>query len=61
MRPDLDPEAVFRMGLSVHGQILFLKSNSALVPLFRDKPYLDGDLESLTEHYSTFCLKGMGG
>jgi len=59
LRPDLDAEAGFRMGLSIHGQILFLKSNSALVPLFRDKPYLEVDLESLTDHYFTFCIKGM--
>ena len=59
LRPDLDAEAAFRMCLSVHGQILFLKSNSALVPLIRDMPYRDGDLESLTEHYFTFCLKGI--
>jgi len=59
LRPDLDAEAGFRMGLSVHGQILFLNSNSAMVPLFRDQPYFDGDLESLTDHYFTFCLKGI--
>jgi len=59
LRPDLDAEAVFRMCLSVHGQILFLNCNTAMVPLLRDQPYLDGDLESLTDHYYTFCLKGI--
>jgi HTH-type transcriptional dual regulator CecR, C-terminal domain len=59
LRPDLDAEAVFRMGLSIHGQILFLNCNTAMVPLLRDQPYLDGDLESLTEHYFTFCLNGI--
>jgi hypothetical protein len=59
LRPDLDAEAVIRMGLSVHGQILFLNSNPAMVPLLRDQPFRDGELESLTEHYFTFCLKGI--
>lgn len=59
LRPDLDGEAVFRMGLSVHGQILFLDCHSALVPLIRDQPYLDGELESLAEHCFNFCLKGI--
>ena len=59
LRPDLDAEAVIRMGLSVHGQILFLNGNPAMVPLLWDQPYRDGELDSLTEHYFTFCLKGI--
>jgi hypothetical protein len=59
IRPDLDAESVFRMGLSIHGQILFLNCNRAMVPLLRDHPYHDGELDSLTEHYFTFCLKGV--
>jgi hypothetical protein len=59
LRPDLDAEAVFRICLSVQGQILFPNCNAAMVSLLRGQPYLDGDLESLTEHYFTFCLKGI--
>jgi hypothetical protein len=59
LRPDLDAEAVFRMSLSVHGQILFLNGHPVMVPLLRERPYRDGELESLTEHYSSFCLKGI--
>lgn len=61
MRPDLDEESLLRMGLSIEGQILFLTCTPALLPLFRDQPYRQGELDSLAEHYTAFCLKGLAG
>lgn len=59
LRPDLDPESLFRMGTSIHGQLIFFLCHQELIPLLRGEPYSESDIESLCEHFSKFSLKGL--
>ena len=60
LRPDLDEEFRFRLGLSIHGQILFLHNHLELISLMRGNPYSGEDLDSLAEHFFQFSLRGLG-
>ncbi len=59
LRPELDPEDIFRMGMSIHGQLLFFFTHQRIVSLQRGEPYQDFDLEPLVEHFTRFTLLGV--
>jgi HTH-type transcriptional dual regulator CecR, C-terminal domain len=58
LRPDLNQEDIFRMGMSIHGQLLFFFNHQRIVSLLRGEPYQDFDLEPLVEHLARFSLLG---
>lgn len=58
--PDLDAEARFRMGMSVHAQLIWVHNHSELTRLLRGSAYTAADLESLSDHFIQFCLRGIG-
>ncbi len=60
LRPDLDPESLFRMGMSIHAQIIWLHNHAELTRLMRGKAYDLADLDSLAEHFIQFSLRGLG-
>ena len=58
LRPELGQEDIFRMGMSIHGQLLFFFAHQRIVSLQRGEPYQDFDLEPLVEHFAGFSLLG---
>jgi AcrR family transcriptional regulator len=60
LRPDLDPESLFRMGMSIHGQLLWMHNHAELTRLLRGEAYGLEDLDSLADHFIQFSLKGLG-
>lgn len=60
LRPDLDDEALMRMDISIHAQLVYLHNHTELVGLIRGTPYAEADLPSLLDHFVTFSLRGLG-
>lgn len=59
LRPDLDTENLFRMGMSVHGQLIFFLCHQEIIPMLRGNYYTESDIDSLCDHFSEFTLKGL--
>lgn len=60
LRSDLDEEALFLMGCSIHSQIMFFHRDMALIALLRKKAFGPEDLDRLTNHIAEFSLGGLG-
>lgn len=60
LRPDLDEESRYRMGISIQAQILFLHKNMEMIRLTRGAAYAAKDIDSLTDHLTLFSLRGLG-
>ncbi len=60
LRPDLDQEGLFRMGMSIHAQVIWMHNHVGLTHLLRGKAYGLEDLDSLAEHFIQFSLRGLG-
>ena len=60
LRPDLDPESLFRMGMSIHGQLIWMHNHAELTRLLRGTAYGLEDLDSLADHFIQFSLRGLG-
>lgn len=60
LRPDLDPERLFRMGMSIHAQLIWMHNHAQINRLLRGKAYGLEDLDSLAEHFIEFSLRGLG-
>jgi len=60
LRPDLDDEALFNMGVSIQGQIIHFRNSLGIIRLLRGSPDYPQDLEKLIQHYTDFSLRGLG-
>lgn len=60
LRPDLDTESIFRMGMSIHAQLIWIHNHAELTRLLRGEAYGLDDLESLADHFIQFSLRGLG-
>lgn len=60
LRPDLDTETLFRMGMSIHAQLIWMHNHAELTRLLRGEAYGLDDLESLAGHFIQFSLRGLG-
>jgi AcrR family transcriptional regulator len=60
LRPDLDEEARFLMGCSIHAQIMFFHRDMAMLSMLRGTPYGPQDIEALARHITEFSLRGLG-
>jgi len=60
LRPDLDPESLFRMSMSIQAQLIWMHNHAELTRLLRGKAYGSEDLDSLAEHFIQFSLRGLG-
>ena len=60
LRPDLDSECLFRMGMSIYAQMIWMHNHAELTRLLRGKAYGLEDLDSLAEHFIQFSLRGLG-
>jgi len=60
LRPDLDKESRYRMGMCIQAQILFLHKHMEVIRLTRGAAYAADDIDSLTDHLTQFSLRGLG-
>jgi AcrR family transcriptional regulator len=60
LRPDLEPEDLFRMGMSIHAQLIWMHNHAELTRILRGKSYGLEELDSLSEHFIQFSLRGLG-
>ena len=60
LRPDLDEEALFNMGVSIQGQIIHFRNSLGIIRLLRGSPDYPQDLEKHIQHYTDFSLRGLG-
>jgi AcrR family transcriptional regulator len=60
LRPDLDAESIFRMGMSIHAQLIWMHNHAELTRLLRGSAYDLDDLDSLADHFIQFSLRGLG-
>jgi TetR/AcrR family transcriptional regulator, regulator of cefoperazone and chloramphenicol sensitivity len=59
LRPDLDPENLFRMSMSINAQLIWMHNHMELTRLLRGTAYGPEDLDSLAEHFIQFSLRGL--
>ena len=60
LRPDLDEEALFAMGVSIQGQVIHFRNSLGIIRLIRGNPAYPEDLERVIRHYIDFSLRGLG-
>lgn len=60
LRPDLDEEALFSMGVSIQGQIIHFRNSLGIIRLIRGNPAYPEDLERVVQHHIDFSLRGLG-
>lgn len=60
LRPDLDEDALFAMGVSIQGQIIHFRNSLGIIRLIRGNPAYPEDLEKVIRHHIDFSLRGLG-
>lgn len=60
LRPDLDEDALFSMGVSIQGQIIHFRNSLGIIRLIRGNPAYPEDLEKVIQHHINFSLRGLG-
>lgn len=60
LRPDLDEDALFAMGVSIQGQMLHFRNSLGIMRLIRGNPAYPEDLEKVIRHHIDFSLRGLG-
>ena len=60
LRPDLDEEALFAMGVSIQGQVIHFRNSLGIIRLIRGNPGYPEDLEKVIQHHIDFSLRGLG-
>lgn len=60
LRPDLDEEALFAMGVSIQGQVIHFRNSLGIIRLIRGNPEYPEDLDRVIQHHIDFSLRGLG-
>jgi hypothetical protein len=60
LRPDLDEDALFAMGVSIHGLMIHFRNSLGIIRLFRGNPAYPEDLNKVIQHHIDFSLRGLG-
>jgi AcrR family transcriptional regulator len=60
LRPDLDEEELFTMGVSIQGLMLHFRNSLGIIRLIRGNPAYPEDLASVIQHHIDFSLRGLG-
>ncbi len=60
LRPDLNEEDLFAMGVSIQGQMLHFRNSLGIIRLIRGNPAYPEDLDRMIRHYIDFSLRGLG-
>jgi AcrR family transcriptional regulator len=60
LRPDLDEDALFAMGVSIQGLLIHFRNSLGIIRLIRGNPAYPEDLSKVIQHQIDFSLRGLG-
>ncbi len=60
LRPDLDEDELFAMGVSIQGLMIHFRNSLGIIRLIRSNPAYPEDLEKVIQHHIDFSLRGLG-
>jgi TetR/AcrR family transcriptional regulator, regulator of cefoperazone and chloramphenicol sensitivity len=60
LRPDLDEDGLFAMGMSISGMMIHFRNSLGIIRLLRGKPAYPEDLDKVIQHHIDFGLRGLG-
>jgi AcrR family transcriptional regulator len=60
LRPDLDEEELFAMGVSIQGLMIHFRNSLGIIRLIRGNPAYPEDLAKVIQHHIDFSLRGLG-
>ena len=60
LRPDLNEDELFAMGVSVQGLMLHFRNSLGIIRLVRGNPAYPEDLAKVIQHHINFSLRGLG-
>ncbi len=60
LRPDLDEDALFSMGVSIQGLLIHFRNSLGILRLIRGNPAYPEDLAKVIQHHIDFSLRGLG-
>jgi AcrR family transcriptional regulator len=60
LRPDLDDEDLFAMGVSIQGLMLHFRNSLGIIRLIRGNPSYPDNLAKVIQHHIDFSLRGLG-
>ncbi len=60
LRPDLNEDELFAMGVSIQGLIIHFKNSLGIQRLIRGNPAYPEDLAKVIQHHIDFSLRGLG-
>jgi TetR/AcrR family transcriptional regulator, regulator of cefoperazone and chloramphenicol sensitivity len=60
LRPDLNEDELFAMGVSIQGLMLHFRNSLGILRLLRGNPAYPEDLAKVIQHHIDFSLRGLG-
>jgi AcrR family transcriptional regulator len=60
LRPDLNEEELFAMGVSIQGLMIHFRNSLGIIRLIRGNPAYPADLAKVIQHHIDFSLRGLG-
>src|SRR5664279_1768757 len=60
LRPDLNEEERFAMGVSIQGLMIHFRNSLGIIRLVRGNPAYPDDLSKVIQHHIDFSLRGLG-
>ena len=60
LRPDLDEDELFAMGVSIQGLMIHFRNSLGIIRLVRSNPAYPEDIEKVIQHHIDFSLRGLG-
>jgi AcrR family transcriptional regulator len=60
LRPDLNEDELFAMGVSIQGLMIHFRNSLGIIRLLRGNPAYPEDLAKVIQHHIDFSLRGLG-
>ncbi|WLT32509.1 CerR family C-terminal domain-containing protein [Geothrix sp. PMB-07] len=60
LRPDLNEDELFTMGVSIQGLVIHFRNSIGIIRLIRGNPAYPEDLDRIIQHHIDFSLRGLG-
>jgi AcrR family transcriptional regulator len=60
LRPDLNDEELFAMGVSIQGLMIHFRNSLGIIRLVRGNPNYPEDMAKVIQHFIDFSLRGLG-
>ena len=60
LRPDLNEEELFAMGVSIQGLMIHFRNSLGIIRLVRGNPAYPEDMAKVIQHFIDFSLRGLG-